>query len=133
GHERLFYERVPLPPEARARLQLSDRWRYASLAECVEAWGFRLMQERGEVLTREEVARAWFDEEYLPVVEMLREAGLTGRGSETEAYERVAELRYMILRTHEWSDVVIERLLEELEHPEGTHDTTEHRLRRELR
>src|SRR4051812_25326346 len=36
SHERLFWERVPLPPEERKRIQLSDEWRYASLAEGVE-------------------------------------------------------------------------------------------------
>ena len=42
SHERLFYERVPLPDEARKRIKLSDEWRYAALAEAVEAWGFRV-------------------------------------------------------------------------------------------
>src|SRR5918997_1033798 len=79
GHERLFYERVPLPHEARAQIQLRDEWRYAGLAEGVEAWGFRAMQDRGELMTRAEVAEAWFGEEYEPVVRMLDEAGLIGR------------------------------------------------------
>jgi len=132
SHERLFFERVPLPPAARGRIQLSDEWRYATLAEGVEAWGFRLMQERRELLTREQVAAAWFEEEYVPVVEMLSAAGLAGPGTETEAYERVAGLRYLILRTHEWSDAVIERLREELSRPPRADDTMEHSLRREL-
>ncbi len=72
SHERLFFERVPLPPEERAQIKLSDEWRYAALAEAVEAWGFRLIQAHGEAMTRAEVASAWFHEEYLPVVEMLR-------------------------------------------------------------
>src|SRR4051794_25381988 len=37
SHERLFRERVPLPPGAREKIQLSDEWRYAALAEAVEA------------------------------------------------------------------------------------------------
>ena len=32
SHERLFFERVPLAAEARARIELSDEWRYAGLA-----------------------------------------------------------------------------------------------------
>src|SRR4051812_5348223 len=44
SHERLFWERVPLAPDARKRIELSDEWRYAGLAEGVEAWGFRVMQ-----------------------------------------------------------------------------------------
>jgi hypothetical protein len=64
---------------------------------------------------------------------MLREAGLLGRGTETEAYMRVATLRYLLLRTHEWDDEVLERLRRELEHPAADEDTMVHRLRRELR
>jgi hypothetical protein len=114
SHERLFHERVPLPPEARERIQLHDPWQYGDLAESVEAWGFRAMQSRRELLDRPTVARIWFEEEYAPVVAMLREAGLVGKQTETEAYMRVAAARYRILRTHEWSEEIVERLREEL-------------------
>ena len=117
SHERLFAERVPLPAEPAQRIQLSDEWRYAALAEGVEAWGFRYMQDRGELMTREQVAAAWYREEYVPVVELLREAGLLGRGTEAEAYMRVSALRYLLLRTHAWDDAVVERLREAIEHP----------------
>jgi hypothetical protein len=110
GHERLFRERVPLPAEAAARVVVSDPWDYGKLAEGVEAWGFRLMQRRREFLDRAEVARLWFEEEYEPVVEMLREADMIGSGTEADAYMRIAEERYRLLRTHEWSDEVIEKL-----------------------
>jgi hypothetical protein len=133
GHERLFFERVPLPAEHRARIQLHDEWRYAELAESVEAWGFRAMQGLGEFMTREAVAEGWFRDEYAPVVDMLRDADLIGPGSETEAYLRVAGLRYLLLRTHEWSDDVVERLRDELRSPSAEEDTMVHRLRKELR
>jgi hypothetical protein len=133
SHERLFFERVPLPSPMRERINLQNRWDYGDLAEGIEAWGFRLMQGRREFLTREQVAEAWFREEYEPVVEMLEEAGLSGRGTETEAYTRIVALRYLLLRTHDWNDEVIERLREELARPSGAEDTMEHRLRRELR
>jgi hypothetical protein len=132
GHERLFFERVPLPPDARARIGLSDEWRYAGLAEGVEAWGFRLMQERGELLSRAEVAETWFREEYEPVVEMLREADLLGSGTETEAYIRVSALRYLMLRTHDWDDAVIERLREDIR-GSGWEDTMIRQLQREMK
>ncbi len=105
---------MPLAPEERGRIEVSDRERLAELAEGVEAWGFRLMQGSRELMTREEVARAWFREEYLPVVAMLREADLLGKGTETEAYMRVESERYRLLRTHVWDDEVIERLRREL-------------------
>jgi hypothetical protein len=133
SHQRLFFERVPLPPEARKEIQLSDEWRYAALAEAVEAWGFRVMQGSGELLSRAQIAEGWFNEEYKPVVEMLRDAELIRRGTETESYMRVAQLRYLILRTHEWTDEVIERLRQELDHPSWEEDTMVRRLRKELR
>jgi hypothetical protein len=110
-HERLFRERVPLDPERRARIKLSDPWDFGVLAEAVEAWGFRLMQERGHYYERAEVARAWFDEEYVPVSELISHGDLIERGeTETDAYLRVAADRYLLLRTHEWSDEVVDEL-----------------------
>jgi hypothetical protein len=114
SHERLFFERVPLPPEDRGRIRLSNPWDYASLAEGVEAWGFRAIQARREPMGREDVARAWFAEEYVPVVEALREADLIGRGTETEAYMRAMALRWRLLRTHEWNEEILARLRDEL-------------------
>lgn len=112
-HERLFRERVPLDPERRKRIALSDPWDFGMLAEAVEAWGFRLMQERGHYYGRGEVARIWFDEEYLPVSELIASGDLVERGeTQTDAYLRVAGDRYLLLRTHEWSDDVLERLRE---------------------
>jgi hypothetical protein len=110
-HERLFRERVPLDRERRAKIALSDPWDFGMLAEMVEAWGFRMMQERGHYADRPEVARRWFDEEYTPVSEML-EAGELMERDETpaDAYMRVAGQRYLLLRTHEWSDDVLDRL-----------------------
>ena len=113
SHERLFYERVPLPPKAREEIKLSDPCHYAELAEGVEAWGFRYMQGRGELLHRDEVAEDWFEDEYRPVVAMLKEADLIGQGTETDAYLRVSAERFRLLLTHEWSDDVITRLAEQ--------------------
>jgi hypothetical protein len=110
-HERLFRERVPLDAERRARIKLSDPWDFGVLAEAVEAWGFRLMQERGHYYERADVARTWFDEEYVPVSELISEGDLVERGeTETDAYLRVAGDRYLLLRTHEWSGDVLDRL-----------------------
>jgi hypothetical protein len=112
-HERLFRERVPLPPEARRRIAVSDPRSYGRLAEAVEAWGFRVMQQRGTFMDRGEVARVWFEHEYLPVVEMLRSGQLIASGeTETDAYLRIAARRYDVLRTHAWSDEVLRELRE---------------------
>jgi hypothetical protein len=115
SHERLFFERVPLSPAVRSKIELSQPdWQYAALAEGVEAWGFRAMQDQGELMDRREVAEAWYSEEYEPVVLMLREADLIGSTSETEAYMRVSAERYRLLRTHQWDDAILERLRQEL-------------------
>jgi hypothetical protein len=133
SHERLFRERVPLPEPARGRIQLSDEWRYGALAEAVEAWGFRREQATGEDLSRAEVAEAWFREEYDPIVKTLEEAGLVRAATETEAYMRIVHLRYLILRTHDWDDQVLDRLRQEIERPSWDEDTMVRTLRKELR
>jgi hypothetical protein len=110
-HERLFFERVPLPVAARGRIRVTDPWDYGVLAEAVEAWGYRAMQERGSFMDRAEVARRWFADEYEPVTSMLREGQLSAEGeTETDAYMRVAGDRYRVLRTHEWNDEVLDEL-----------------------
>jgi hypothetical protein len=110
-HERLFHERVPLESDQHARVRPSDPWDYGRLAEGVEAWGFRVMQERREYMDREEVARLWFEEDFIPIVETLRAGGFI-RSSErdADAYMRVVTARYELLRTHEWSGEVLDRL-----------------------
>ncbi|GAA0214588.1 ParB N-terminal domain-containing protein [Saccharothrix mutabilis subsp. mutabilis] len=109
-YRRLFLERVPLSGQARAEVLLSDPWDYAELGEHVEAWGFRLMQDEGAFLDRATVAMRWYREEYVPVVEMLRQAHLVGDRTETEAYMWVAAERYRLIRTHRWDQDVIDAL-----------------------
>jgi len=132
-HEREFYERVPLTPEQRARIKLSDEWRYAQLGMLVEAWGFRASHERGELMSRREMAGLWFREEYEPIVQALRDADAGGAGSETERYMRLAMLRYLLLHTHEWTDEMLERLLGEAQRPGAEQDTMVHQFLKELK
>ncbi len=111
SHERVFRERVPLPSAAAERIAVTDPLDYGSLAEGVEAWGFRLTQHEGERLDREQVALRWWREEYEPVVAILHEADLIGRReTETDAYLRLSSDRYRLMRTHEWTDEAIERV-----------------------
>jgi hypothetical protein len=130
-HERLFFERVPLPLALRPRIRPSTRTAYAQLAEGVEAWGFRAMQARSVFMTREEVAAAWFEEEYEPVVQTLKEVGLATDGSETDAYMAIVTLRYLLLRTHRWDELVLEAVREQMRQP-AEEDTEVKRLRRTL-
>ena len=111
SHERLFHERVPLPPDARAQIALTDPMRFGTLAEGVEAWGFRLSQRDERYYDRPQTALRWFQEEYVAVVTILREADLIGRReTETDAYLRLSGERYRIMRTQEWSDEAIARV-----------------------
>lgn len=112
SHEREFFERVPIPDDARAEISLSDPWLYATLAESVEAWGFRTSQERGEPIGRRETAFLWLENEYRPVIEMLRESNLVGQKTDTEAYMRVNAERYRLMRTDRWDEEVIRRVTE---------------------
>jgi hypothetical protein len=111
NHERIFAERVPLPPATWSRIELRQPEDFADLAEIVEAWGFRYQQLHGVALDRQENARTWLAEDYEPAVLLLREAGLlTGDGTETEAYLRLARQRYRLLRTGPWDVSVLARL-----------------------
>lgn len=112
SNERVFFERVPLPSSARSEIVLSDTWDYARLAQHVEAWGFRTIQDRQEAIGRRETAFQWLENEYRPVVAMLREADLIGDRTDAEAYLQVSAERYRLLRTHRWDEQVIKRLIE---------------------
>jgi hypothetical protein len=133
SHERLFFERVPLPPELRKRIRLPRGSWYAGLAEGVEAWGFRRLQADGEFQSREETALAWFNEEFEPTVGALREAELGEGMTDAELYSRVVSLRYLLLRTHRWDEEILERLRQELRRPQGEADTLTHLMRGDLR
>jgi hypothetical protein len=114
SYERIFRARVPLPAQSYAKITFADPWSYAELGEAVEAWGFRCMQAEGSFVDRAQIARRWFAEEFTPVLRMLRAADLIGAGTDAEAYQRVARERYRLMRTHDWSDEVIERLGREI-------------------
>jgi hypothetical protein len=114
SHRRVFFERVPLPDNVREEIQLTNPWDYGRLAEAVEAWGFRTSQDRGEPINRREAAFLWLENEYRPVIEMLRGADLIGTNTDAEAYMRVSAARYRLLRTHTWDEDVLAAVVDEL-------------------
>jgi hypothetical protein len=111
-YRRLFLERVPLTGSARAAIRLTDAWEYSELSEAVEAWGFRLMQDEQTFLDRATVANRWYTEEFVPVVTMVRQAGMIDTQTEAEAYLWVIAERYRLIRAHRWDDDVITALRE---------------------
>lgn len=106
-HRRLFLERVPLEGAARERIRFTNAWDYSVLAESVEAWGFRLVQEVGEYLSRAVVAGRWYEEEFAPVIEMARAAGIMESSTDAEVYLFVACERYRLVRKHVWTPEII--------------------------
>ncbi|GAA3687956.1 MULTISPECIES: chromosome partitioning protein ParB [Gordonia] len=110
-HRRLFLSRVPLAGAQADAIRFSDPFDYAELSENVEAWGFRLGQEIGEFLSRPEVARRWFGEEFLPVVRMARRADIRpDLTSDAELYLWLACERYRLVRKHIWDDDILREL-----------------------
>ncbi|NDK91127.1 chromosome partitioning protein ParB [Gordonia desulfuricans] len=110
-HRRLFLTRVPLPTAQAEVIRFGDPFDYAELAECVEAWGFRAAQEIGEFISRTDVARRWFGEEFLPVVRMARRANVRpDLTSDSELYLWLACERYRLVRKHIWDDAIIDEL-----------------------
>jgi hypothetical protein len=133
-HEREFDERVPLPPAARARIDLAEAWRYEQLAKHVESWSFRASQAEGRLLSRAAAAQAWFNEEYEPVADTLDELGIGGPGTETTRFLRVVLLRDLLLHTGGWSDGVLERLLDAIRgSAHGESDEIVQRILKEMR
>ena len=61
-----------------ARIDLTRTYGYQQLLEQVKVHGYVVMQERGELLTSEEVAADWYDHVYLPTVDAIRSEDLAG-------------------------------------------------------
>ncbi len=78
---RLMLQRVPFTGEARAAVAVDDAADYGEIAEAVEAWAARTMQAEGAYMDRETMATRWYAEEFVPVVEMIEEAGVRGATS----------------------------------------------------
>ncbi|MDQ3402460.1 MAG: chromosome partitioning protein ParB [Actinomycetota bacterium] len=104
---RVFQDRVPLPVDALTAINLTHPWDYAELSEAVEAWGFRLMQDEQTFLDRPTIARRFYEEEFVPVVAMVRQAGMIHTQTEAEAYLWVSAERYRLIRTHRWDDDIM--------------------------
>jgi hypothetical protein len=108
--ERMFRSRVPLPPQAYSKIVFANPACYAELGQHVEAWGYRCMQAERMFIDRDQVARRWWAEEFVPVVRMLKSAELIGDRTDAEAYLRVARERDRLIRTEDWSDELIAAL-----------------------
>ena len=131
-HERIFFERVPLRPELRRRVYLTDEWRYAQLATLVEARGFRESHARGRLVSRHELAEFWFHDQFEPIVAAMKEAGIGGPGTDADRYLRFVMLRFLLLYATDWTDEVLERLIGEVRPPRPEDDTLVHQILTEM-
>ncbi|WP_456694799.1 hypothetical protein [Aeromicrobium sp. P5_D10] len=101
---RLMLQRVPFTGEARAAVAFNRPFDYGLIAENVEAWATRRMHAERTYMDPETMAARWYAEEFRPVVDMIEEAGVRGVDERpAEAYLRVANERYRLIREHEWS------------------------------
>jgi hypothetical protein len=133
-HEREFDERVPLPAKARQRIHIIEGWRYDQLSTHVESWAFRASQQAGRLLSRAEAAKAWFDEEYEPIADLLDELDIGGPGTEATRYLRIVKLRNLLMQDRGWSEAVIEKLLDAIRTSAPTEvDEVVHRILKEMR
>ena len=71
-HRRLLAETELGKARPDADLRVSRPFGYSRLRESIAAHGYRLIQERGELVSREAAARDWYDNVFWPSVEALR-------------------------------------------------------------
>ena len=75
--ERRFMEETRLE-RARpdARIEFTRPQGYIELLEAIKIHGYHLLMERGEILSREDIAGDWYDRVYLPTVDAIRREAL---------------------------------------------------------
>ncbi|TSD63548.1 ParB N-terminal domain-containing protein [Aeromicrobium piscarium] len=106
---RIMLERVPFTGEARAAVAVDEPTDYGIIAETVEAWATRTMHAEGAYMDKKTMAERWYAEEFVPVLEMIEEAGVRGPDERpAAAYLRVAGERYRLIREHEWNAEIME-------------------------
>ena len=104
-HQRLLDETglALVRPDADIRFTLLDG--YTQLRDVIDAYGYRLSQERGALVSPQEVAGRWYETEYLPGLEAIRRADLprlyeSWRSTEGDLFLWVYQLR-RDLRAHD--------------------------------
>ena len=111
SHERLFRERVPLSPDRAGRIRLTDAHELRLAGGGRGGMGLSpRCRSAASCAAARDVAEAWFDHEFAPVIELLREADMLGPGTEADAYHRIASERYELTRSHDWSDEIVARV-----------------------
>ena len=111
---RIMLERVPFTGEARAAVAVDEPTDYGIIAETVEAWAPRTMHAEGAYMDKKTMAERWYAEEFVPVLEMIEDAGVRGPDERpAAAYLRVAGERYRLIREHEWNAEIMQAVREQ--------------------
>ena len=95
-HRRLLVDTglAAIRPEADILVSLPAG--YTKIRESIAVHGYRLLQERGEMLSREEITGDWYDRVYLPAIAALRQEGLVetfSKSTEADLFLWVEERR----------------------------------------
>jgi len=109
---KLFLQRVPLDRSVREEVRVTEPHDYGVLAEMVEAWAARRMMAEEQLMDKRTMARRWFDEEYLPVLQLIADAGVKGEDeTDADAYIRVSGERYRLIREHLWNREIMDEIM----------------------
>ena len=104
-HRRLLAETELGDIRPDADLRVSRPAEYARLRESIAGHGFWLIRERGEIVSRREVASDWYDHVYWPSIEALRKSGVAGafpRSTEADLFLWLEQRRRSILPQRRW-------------------------------
>ena len=113
-HRRLLTETGLSAIQPDATFGLSLPVGYTKVRMSIAVHGYQLLQERGEMLSREEVAGDWYDRVYRPAIDALQRAGLIeafSRSTEADLFLWVEERRRSMFP--ERGDVEIEDVVRE--------------------
>lgn len=85
-----------------ATIEFSRALGYVELLDLVKVYGYHLIMESGEALSRAQIAGRWYQEIYLPTLETLREEGLTTGlpGTEGDLFLWVYQRRQALFPEH---------------------------------
>lgn len=95
-HRRLLTDTALGAARPDANIRVSLPVGYSKIRDSIAVHGYRLFQERGEVLPREEIAGDWYDRVYRPAINALARAGLIeafSRSTEADLFLWVEERR----------------------------------------
>jgi hypothetical protein len=107
--ERRFLERVPLPEEVRSNLWLDQPADWMRLADAAEAWAFRRSLDSRRPIDRHQLARAWWTDEVMPVLEAVRAAGAGLGMRDVQLYVTALAVRDR-LGCANWPDDLVDHL-----------------------